>query len=354
VDIEKNIPLAPLTTFKVGGPARYFADATTEEEVKHAVAWAAEHSAPLFVLGGGSNLIISDQGWPGLVLKISIEGIHSSSTGKGKYFQAGAGANWDALVTCAVDENCAGVECMSGIPGTAGGTPIQNVGAYGQEVSDTISYVRVLEIANGNVIEFSNAECKFAYRSSIFNTSHRGRFIVLSVTYQLTPDGPPRIEYADLKKHFAAAEDPTLEQVREAVLAIRQSKAMLIVEGDEDSRSAGSFFKNPLVTPVEAARIEELARSRNPEQAFPRYPAEKGLVKLSAAWLVEQAGIRKGYSLGRAGTSRKHSLAIVNRGGATAQEIMALKNEIEKKVSDVWGITLQSEPVFVGFDNGAG
>jgi UDP-N-acetylmuramate dehydrogenase len=350
VDIQENIPLAPLTTFKVGGPARYFADATTEEEVKHAVVWAAEHRAPLFVLGGGSNLVISDEGWPGLVLKISIEGIHSSSAGEGKYFQAGAGANWDALVGCAVDENCAGMECMSGIPGTVGGTPIQNVGAYGQEVSDTISYVRVLEIADGNIIEFSNAECKFAYRSSIFNTSHRARYIVLSVTYQLTPDGPPKIEYADLKKHFAESkEEPTLEQVREAVLAIRKSKAMLIEEGDEDSRSAGSFFKNPVVTPVEAARIEELARSRNPEQVFPRYPAEKGLVKLSAAWLVEQAGIRKGYSLGRAGISFKHSLAIVNRGGATAHDIVALSNEVEKKVFDVWGIKLQPEPVFVGF-----
>lgn len=353
MNLQENIPLAPFTTLQVGGPARYFVEAATEEEVKEAVAWAAERLAPLFLLGGGSNLVISDAGWPGLVLKVSIPGIHSASAGKGKYFQAGAGADWDSLVACAIEENCAGVECMSGIPGTVGGTPIQNVGAYGQEVSDTISYVRVLEIASGNIIEFSKAECGFGYRSSIFNTSRRGRYVVLSVTYQLVPDAPAKIEYADLKKHFAgAAKSPNLAQVREAVLAIRKSKAMLIVEGDEDSRSAGSFFKNPLVTAQEAARIEAMASARHPEIKLPRYPAKDGMVKLSAAWLVEQAGVPKGYApaSGAAAISRKHAMAIVNRGGATAQEIVNLKNYVQKKVLDTWGVELQPEPVFVGFE----
>ena len=352
MNVQEYIPLAPFTTFKVGGPARYFIDAHSEEEVGEAVQWAAGRRVPIFVLGGGSNLVIADEGWPGVVLKISLDEIHSSSAADSRYFQAGAGADWDALVVQAVEAKCAGVECLSGIPGTVGGTPIQNVGAYGQEVSQTISYVRVLEIATGNVVEFNNAECGFAYRTSMFNTRQRGRYIVLAVTYQLTPGGEPTIEYEDLKRHFSkATKPPDLQEVREAVRAIRQSKAMLIVEGDEDCRSAGSFFKNPLVTPVEADRIQQLAQAVAPGVNFPRYPAERGLVKLSAAWLVEQSGFRKGHTQGRVGISRKHALAIVNRGGAKAKEIMLLKDEVQKKVRDTWGVELHPEPVFVGFES---
>ena len=348
--IQEHIPLAPLTTFQVGGPARYFVQAESENDVKDAVAYAAERQLPLFVLGGGSNLVVADTGWPGLVLKIALDGIHSSSAGKRKYFQAGAGADWDTLVAQAVDEKCGGVECLSGVPGTVGGTPVQNVGAYGQEVSDTISYVRVLEIASGHIIELSNSECNFRYRSSIFNTTQRNRYIVLQVMFQLHADSQPTIEYADLKKHFAdSGHEPSLQQVREAVRQIRRSKAMLIVEGDEDSRSAGSFFKNPVVTPTEADRMEALAH-----KPVPRYPADNGLVKLSAAWLVEQSGFQKGYACGPAGISRKHALAIVNRGGARARDIMALKDEVQRKVFDAWGIHLEPEPVFVGFEQAPG
>jgi len=317
--------------------------------VKEAVSYAAQHQLPLFVLGGGSNLVVSDAGWRGLVLKVAIDGIHSSSAGKIKYFQAGAGADWDTFVAETVHENCAGVECLSGIPGTVGGTPVQNVGAYGQEVADTISYVRVLKIANGQIIELSNAECRFRYRSSIFNTTQRGHYIVLEVMFQLQPEGEPTIEYADLKKHFANSSEPSLQQVREAVRQIRRSKAMLIMEGDEDCRSAGSFFKNPLVPAAEASRIEALSH-----KPVPRYAAEDGLVKLSAAWLVEQAGFHKGYGSGPVGISRKHTLAIVNRGGATARDIITLKDEIQQKVVDTWGIHLEPEPVFVGFEEGFG
>ena len=355
MQIQENIPLAPLTTFKVGGPARYFVDAATEAEVKNAIAYAAERQLPLFVLGGGSNLVISDDGWPGLVLKISIDGIHSCSARGSRYFQAGAGAHWDTLVAQTVAEKCAGVECLSGIPGSVGGTPIQNVGAYGQEVSQTISYVRVLEISTGEIIELTNAECGFRYRSSIFNTTQRGRYIVLQVTYQLELEGEPHLEYADLQRHFAGfASTPALQEVREAVRKIRQSKAMLIVEGDEDGRSAGSFFKNPLVSPSEASRIEALARQKVPEKPLPQFPADNDLIKLSAAWLVEQAGFYKGYGNGPVGISRKHALAIVNRGGARARDIMALKNEVQQRVFDVWGVRLQPEPVFVGFEEAFG
>ncbi len=353
MNIQENIPLAPLTTFQVGGPARYFVSAGSEDAVREAIAHAAERRLPLFVLGGGSNLVVSDAGWPGLVVKIALSGVDIESEAGGMVFRAGAGESWDQLVALAVAKNCAGLECLSGIPGTVGGTPVQNVGAYGQEVSQTIARVRVLEIANGKILELGNAACGFAYRTSIFNTSERGKFIVLKVEYRLTRGGRPTIEYADLKRFFNAARErePALQQVRDAVRAIRQSKAMLLVEGDDDCHSAGSFFKNPLVTVAEADRIQALAQRRVPDKALPRYPAQDRQVKLAAAWLVEQAGFHKGYSRGPVGISRKHSLAIVNRGGATAKDILALKDEVQTKVLELWGVQLQPEPVFVGFGN---
>lgn len=342
--LQENIPLAPLTTFKVGGPARYFVEAITEDDVKTAVAHAAERQWPLFVLGGGSNLVIADEGWPGLVLKIAIHGIFQHDD----VFQVGAGHDWDSFVLHAVGQNYAGIECLSGIPGTVGGTPVQNVGAYGQEVAETILSVRALELATGQIVELDNRQCGFTYRSSIFNTTHHGQYIVLQVAYRLVRNGAPKIEYADVKKYFAGfADTPSLRQVRDAVRAIRQSKAMLLVEGDDDCRSAGSFFKNPVVSVAEAARMEAHAQKIAPKETMPRYQSADSLVKLSAAWLVERAGIHKGYGHGPVGISRKHTLAIVNRGGAKARDIIALKNEIQKRVLDVWGITLHPEPVFV-------
>jgi UDP-N-acetylmuramate dehydrogenase len=350
--IRENISLAPLTTFKVGGPARFFADCTCEEEVQQAVGYAAEHNLPLFILGGGSNLVISDAGWPGLVLKNSIQGSHETANG---FFRVGAGEEWDRFVAHAVAENYGGIECLSGIPGTAGGTPVQNVGAYGQEVAESVVYVRVLEIATGKIIELNKEECGFSYRRSIFNSTHRDRYVVLWVVYHLERNVEPRIEYADLKKHFGAASKlPTLQEARDAVREIRRSKAMLIVEGDEDCRSAGSFFKNPVVSPAEADRVAALANQRVPGKTLPRYPAENGMVKIAAAWLVEQSGFPKGYARGPAAISRKHTLAIVNRGGATAQDIIALKNEVQERVLELWGVQLHPEPVFVGFTEAGG
>lgn len=352
MEIQENIALAPLTTFQIGGPARYFIEARTERDVMEAVALATARRLPLFVLGGGSNLVIADQGWPGLVLKVSLRGVEFEGDRQKMLFNAGAGENWDDLVALAVSKGCAGIECLSGIPGTVGGTPVQNVGAYGQEVSETITRVRALEIASGNIVEMSNADCGFAYRTSNFNGAMRDKYIVLEVSYLLERNGEPKIEYADVKKFFAAqpgADKPTLQQVRDAVRSIRQSKAMLIVPGDEDCRSAGSFFKNPLVSEAEAARAQALAQKLAPGKTLPRYPASDGQVKLAAAWLVEQSGFPKGYSCGPVGISRKHSLAIVNRGGAAAKDILALKEEIQHKVFDVWGVKLRPEPVFVGF-----
>lgn len=315
------------------------------------MAYALARKLPLFVLGGGSNLVVSDDGWPGLVLKVSLAGVEFEGDLKKMLFHASAGENWDSLVALAVSKNCGGIECLSGIPGTVGGTPVQNVGAYGQEVSETITRVRALELATGQVLDLSNSDCGFSYRSSIFNTARRDQYVVLEVSYRLHRNGGPKIEYADLKNFFAATnvEKPTLQQVRDAVRSIRQSKAMLLVPGDEDCRSAGSFFKNPLVSEAEATRVEALAQKLAPDKKLPRYPAPDGQVKLAAAWLVEQSGFSKGYSLGPVGISRKHTLAIVNRGGATAKDILALKDAIQKKVFDVWGVSLHPEPVFVGF-----
>jgi UDP-N-acetylmuramate dehydrogenase len=350
--IQENIPLAQFTTLGVGGPARYFVQAGTEQEIQEALVFAAHRRLPLFVLGGGSNLVIADEGWPGLVLRIALRGIERQSEDRHAAFHVAAGENWDEFVARTVEANCAGLECLSGIPGTVGGTPVQNVGAYGQEVSQTITSVRVLEIASGKISELRNASCGFAYRSSIFNTSHRGRYIVLKVEFQLERGGLPTLEYTDLKTFFAGVNtQPTLQQVREAVREIRQRKAMLLIEGDEDCRSAGSFFKNPLVSIAEAERIDAVAKQRFPGKTMPQYPAANAHVKLAAAWLVEQAGLTKSYSRGSVGISRKHSLAIVNRGGATARDILELKNEIQSRVFNVWGVRLEPEPVLVGFDD---
>ena len=347
--IHEHVALAPFTTLGVGGPARYFAEAHSEAEVIEAVEFARSCQLPLFVLGGGSNLVIADKGFAGLVLKVAISGSSSFTPAyENVIFLAGAGVNWDTLVAQTVDANCAGLECLSGIPGTVGGTPVQNVGAYGQEVSQTIREVRVLDLRSLRIQPLSNAECSFTYRSSIFNTTERDRYIILQVSFALHQGGKPSVDYANLQKFFASRTgNPTLAEVRAAVCEIRHRKAMLIVPGDEDARSAGSFFKNPIVP---QSFFEELsARVESRGLQLPSYPAGDGFRKLPAAWLVEHAGFSKGYSKGPAGISRRHALAVVNRGGATAADIIALKDEIQAGVLKEFGIELQPEPVLVGF-----
>jgi UDP-N-acetylmuramate dehydrogenase len=346
--IQQNTPLAPLTTLKVGGPARYFVQAHTIAEVSDAVSLARSRNLALFVLGGGSNLVVSDAGWPGLVLKIAIPGIEERSQGDKSLFEVGAGEEWDKFVAHAVSRNCAGIECLSGIPGSVGGTPVQNVGAYGQEVAETIESVLALDLKDGQVHELCNEACSFQYRTSIFNTSERGRYIILRVTYVLTPGGEPAILYADLKKYFAGWNaQPSLADTREAVRKIRASKAMLITPGDEDSRSAGSFFKNPVLSDEQYRQLSERTVAKGLE--IPSYPALEAQRKISAAWLVEHSGFSKGYGNGRVGISRKHALAIVNRGDATAADIVAFEKDVQRQVEHIWGIRLETEPVFVGF-----
>ena len=344
--LQENVPLAPLTTLGVGGPARYFAEITSADDLRAAIYESFRLNLRLFVLGGGSNLVVSDAGWPGLVLKVAVRGIDSRRENGNVIFEAGAGEDWDALVAAAIKQDCAGIECLSGIPGTVGGTPVQNVGAYGQEVSETIAEVQALDLSRGEVVTLCAEACGFEYRKSIFNTTQKGRYVILRVSYALRPGGAPKIEYADLKKVFADKPSPTLAETREAVRQIRHGKAMLIVPGDEDSRSAGSFFKNPVITEAEYNRIAEIAASRG--QKLPRFDTPAG-VKIPAAWLVEQSGMEKGTARGPVGISRRHALAIVNRGGATAADVLVLKNEIQQRVLDTFGVELTPEPVFVGF-----
>lgn len=349
--IQEQVPLAPLTTLQVGGPARYFGEAHSHAEVSAAVDFAASRQLPLLVLGGGSNLLISDRGFDGLALKVAIPGVDLRRENGKVVLEAGAGENWDALVARAVAANAAGLECLSGIPGTVGGTPVQNVGAYGQEVSESITEVLALDRRDGQMHALCNPACGFAYRRSIFNTSERGRYIVLRVTYELEPGGATRLAYRDLQTYFAGRPSgaaPTLAEAREAVREIRRRKAMLLVEGDEDCRSAGSFFKNPVLSGAEYARLQQAASARG--LTVPAYSAADDTRKVPAAWLVEQAGFPKGYTLGRAGISRKHALALVNRGGATATELIQLKDRIQQAVRDRFGIELEPEPVFVGFE----
>ena len=349
--IQENVPLAPLTTLQVGGSARYFAELRREDDVREAAQFAKTRTLPLFVLGGGSNLVVADSGWPGLVLRVAIGGITTQTTdasANSVLFSVGAGVNWDDLVAQAVVQNCAGVECLSGIPGSVGGTPVQNVGAYGQEVSDTIESVRALDLKQDRIVVLPNPACGFRYRTSIFNTAERGRYIILRVNYRLKRGGAPSLKYVDLQKHFAERKTPpSLAETREAVREIRRSKGMLIVPGDDDCRSAGSFFKNPVLSEAQFKDLAERAESKGLE--IPSYPALDAQRKVSAAWLVEHSGFSKGYAAGPAGISHKHALALINRGDAKASDIVGLKDEIQHGVQKAWGILLEPEPVFVGF-----
>jgi UDP-N-acetylmuramate dehydrogenase len=339
--VQENLMLSSWTTFGVGGPARYFLNATSERDVLDGLDFAKSKELPVFVLGGGSNLLVADTGFEGLVLRIGLKGL----TWDGTQLLAAAGENWDGVVASCVDRGFGGIECLSGIPGLAGGTPVQNVGAYGQETSDVLIGVRALDRRSESLVDLSSQDCGFSYRASIFNTTDKDRYIVLSITYRLQQHAEPCLKYPDLIRRFETqSTPPTLAEVRGAVREIRAGKGMLIVEGDADCRSAGSFFKNPVLTEAEYRRLQGSA-----SESVPRYPAGAGTVKTSAAWLIEKAGFRKGYSSGPAGVSNKHTLALVNRGGANAADIVRLAREIRRRVEDKFGVRLVPEPVFVGF-----
>jgi len=375
LEVQENVPLAPLTTLQVGGPARFFVTATTENEVAEAFEYADVKKLDIFVLGGGSNILVSDSGFDGLVIHVKLRGIGGGSASvneratpspdrlasglrprpvrnghavedrslnDSERVSAMAGEDWDNFVEHCVANDLAGVECLSGIPGLVGGTPVQNVGAYGQEVSETIVSVRCFDRRTRGFIDLKNEECGFEYRKSIFNSAHRDRYVVLSVNFKLTPGGKSKIVYRDLRQYFGARE-PALRETREAVLEIRRAKSMVIDPTDPNSQSAGSFFKNPIVS---QKRFDEIASRFG---RVPSFPAGDDLVKIPAAWLIERAGFRKGLVHGNAGISSNHTLAIINRGGATAAEIVSLKDAVQAAVESQFRISLQPEPICVGF-----
>jgi UDP-N-acetylmuramate dehydrogenase len=340
-----NVALAPLATLGVGGAARWFIRAGTAEDVSAAHRWCEERNVPWFVLGGGSNVVIADSGYDGLVLQMAITGHSTTNEGEDSLVTAGAGESWDALVESMVARGLAGVECLSGIPGTVGGTPIQNVGAYGQEVSTTIEKVTVYDCADHLVRALSASECRFAYRMSRFKAEDADRFVVCAVTFRLRP-GPPTATYADVAGHLRRSDvsNPTVSIVRDAVLRIRRSKGMVVDENDPDSRSVGSFFMNPVVTEPDRDRVATTAGERPP-----CFVIDDGRVKIPAAWLIERSGFRRGYVDGAVGISAKHPLALINRGGATAADVLRLAGTVKRAVGERFGVSLRPEPVFVGF-----
>ena len=339
-DVRSDVPLAPLTTLGIGGPAKRFARATSASEVADALVDADAIGERVLILGGGSNLVIRDQGWAGLVLQIASDGVRVENDGDSHAIvHAAAGVVWDELVDEMCRQGLAGVECLSGIPGLVGATPMQNVGAYGQEVADTIIRVHAFDREAQEFVAFAPAACEFAYRTSAFKG--KDRYVITEVEFRLPRqiDSMP-IKYAELAKALAVGEGATasLASVRDTVIALRRKKGMVVDATDPDSRSAGSFFMNPIVSVEVAATL--------PAEA-PKWAQPDGRVKLSAGWLIEHAGFTKGTVRGNVGISSKHALALVNRGGASAQELLALAHEIQDGVRAKHGIDLVPEPVIV-------
>jgi UDP-N-acetylmuramate dehydrogenase len=349
--IREQVLLAPYTTFRIGGPARFFCDVHTEAELLEAVQFARERNLAIFVLGGGSNLLIGDSGFDGLVLHIAIDTpTQAHSDGNVIDDVAAAGTDWNSFVLQICEQGISGIECLAGIPGTIGGTPVQNVGAYGQEVANTITHVRALDLETLTYITLTHEQCSFAYRRSLFNTTHRNRYIVTQVTFRFDRTAAPALTYPDLQRHFATHTQPSTPiEIYHAVREIRHSKGMLIVEGEPDCRSAGSFFKNPIVP--ESALAPLAAELSLPAEKIPHWPAAPGSIKLPAAWLLEQAGFHKGftqYPESPAGISSRHTLALINRGNATSSDIAALRDTIQREVHRRFHIQLEQEPVSLG------
>jgi UDP-N-acetylmuramate dehydrogenase len=343
VTIEENVLLGPLTTLGVGGAAKFMSRVRSEDDLVDAVEFARSQGLPVFVLGGGSNLLVGDAGFDGVVLRIEIAGsLEFVERDRSVEVEAPAGLDWDGFVLATCERGLTGIECLAGIPGLVGGTPVQNVGAYGQEVAETIVSVRALDLETTQFVSLSAAECGFAYRRSVFNSTAPGRYVVTAVTFRFDSGRGVELRYAELQRRFEG-KSPTPMEVYHAVREIRHGKGMLLVPGEADCRSAGSFFKNPVVS---TAAYEEIAGSfGNP---VPHWDAGDGKVKLAAAWLVEQAGFHKGFAMGRAGISSRHTLAVVNLGGASAGEIVALRDEMMRRVEERFSVKLEQEPVIVG------
>ena len=353
--IVDGVRLAPYTSLGLGGMARHLAHCTSEEDVREALCWGRSRGLPVHVLGGGSNTVFDDAGYDGLVLRVELLGVRIEANGGGASVSAAAGEDWDGLVRRCIEADLSGVECLSGIPGQVGATPMQNVGAYGQEVCHTIVAVRAIERASGEARTFANEECGFGYRTSRFKAGDRDRYIITRVTYRLPRSRRPEIRYPELRRRLETdgvdleslpAGAPASAAVREAVLHLRRGKAMLL-DGGPNARSAGSFFLNPVLTGEQLAAVRERWRQRGGSPAgIPVYAAGEGRYKVAAAWLVEGAGFARGTRRGGAAISELHSLALVNRGGSTA-DLLALAGDVADGVRDTFGVSLEPEPVYV-------
>jgi UDP-N-acetylmuramate dehydrogenase len=345
--LRRTAPLAEHTTLRLGGPARRLITASNADEIAQSVRdWTADPE-PTLVLGGGSNVVIADQGFPGTVILIRSQGMQVvDSDAETVTVRVEAGEIWDAVVTRAVTEGWSGIECLAGIPGRAGATPIQNVGAYGQEVAETITRVQVYDTSTGQIGWLDASACGFGYRTSVFKRSTR--WVVLAVEFRLrrSPVSAP-VRYAELARTLdvPVGSHAPLAVVQEAVLTLRAGKGMVLDPSDPDSCSAGSFFTNPVLTVSAAEEVRQRCAGLGEP---PSWPAGEGLVKLSAAWLIERAGFPKGYGRGSVAISSKHTLALTNRGGGTTEELLALASEIRSGVRSRFGVTLHPEPILVG------
>lgn len=339
--------MGPRTTLGVGGAARYLVEAHSERELVEALSWANERSVAVRVLGGGSNLVVADAGFDGLVLVVALRGLSLSSETGDAVLSAKAGEPWDGVVARAVARGLGGLEGLSGIPGCAGATPIQNVGAYGQEVAETILSVRAIDRRSLEPVELAAADCRFQYRDSFFKSEAPERYVVTEVRFALRALELAPVRYPDLQRELErrGATTPTLAAVRDAVLAVRREKSMLLDASDENGRSCGSFFLNPIVSPTQV----EIVRSAAAPSVPPTYPQGDGRVKLAAGWLIEHSGFEKGMRDGNVGLSTKHALAIVAHDGASAAEITRFSNRIREGVKKRFGVDLTPEPNFWGF-----
>lgn len=355
LNIQENISLAPLTTFKVGGKARYFVEAHTTEEVIEALKFVESSASgrqagkklPVFVLGGGSNILVSDDGFRGLVILVKTKGIKHEKSGDNVLVTVGAGEDWSKFVESAVREGWLGLETLSGIPGSVGGAPVQNIGAYSSEASQTIKEVVAYDFEKGGIVHLKREDLGFGYRKSIFNSTHQNRYVILEVIFELKTKGEPQLAYHDLKLHFEGKQKPSLKDVHLAVLEIRARKGMIIHPEFESYKSAGSFFKNSVVS---KDIFEKIQSKVNPEDKNWFWPQPNGSVKVSSAKLIELSGFKKGDKLGEAGISPKHALSLINLGDAKAADIIALAKKIIDGVHEKFGIRIEPEVLLIGFD----
>lgn len=353
INPQEHVSLAEHTTLQLGGKARYFIECKTLEELRSALEFARSRGLRHHILGGGSNTIFHDDGFDGLVIKIALRGIQFIRLKEDVKMVCAAGEVWDSFVERCIEFHLGGVECLSGIPGLVGAAPIQNVGAYGQEVSETIAEVKALNTRTLSVVHFTNSECKFGYRRSRFNREDQNVFVITEVAFRLHHLAEPCLRYPELQQYVATRVHldklgrgcERLQAVRDAVLALRRKKSMVLDAHDPHAKSVGSFFKNPVLSPEQLSALEERCRALEIAEKIPTFPFGDR-VKVPAAWLLEHAGFHKGYRTGGVGISENHALALVNYGGST-RELLLLAGEIQARVREKFGVTLEREPVLV-------